>query len=92
MSVFAVEVAVTLKPVVNDPQGLVVRDGLRQLGFSHVRSARVGKVIALELEAASEQQARDDVAQMCEKLLRNPVIEDYHIESVAAAAPAGAAG
>jgi len=82
MSLFAVEVAVTLKPVVNDPQGLVVRDGLRQLGFSQVRSARVGKVIALEIEADSEQRARDDVVQMCEKLLRNPVIEDYHVESV----------
>jgi phosphoribosylformylglycinamidine synthase PurS subunit len=82
MSIFAAEVAVTLKPVVNDPQGLVVRDGLRQLGFSQVRAARVGKVIALELEAASEAEARDAVVQMCEKLLRNPVIEDYHIESV----------
>jgi phosphoribosylformylglycinamidine synthase subunit PurS len=86
--IFAVEVAVTLKPVVNDPQGLVVRDGLRQLGFTQVRSARVGKVIALELEAASEQEARDGAVQMCEKLLRNPVIEDFHIESVAAAAGA----
>ena len=86
--IYSVEVAVTLKPVVNDPQGLVVRDGLRQLGFSQVRSARVGKVIALEVEAASEQEARDAVAQMSEKLLRNPVIEDYHIESVAALAGA----
>jgi phosphoribosylformylglycinamidine synthase len=83
--IYAVEVAVTLKPVVNDPQGLVVRDGLRQLGFAQVRSARVGKVIALELEAASEQGARDGVVQMCEKLLRNPVIEDYRIESVSLA-------
>jgi phosphoribosylformylglycinamidine synthase subunit PurS len=88
--IWAVEVAVTLKPVVNDPQGLVVRDGLRQLGFAQVRSARVGKVIALELEADSEASARAAVVQMCEKLLRNPVIEEYHVESVAAteAAPA----
>jgi len=84
--ILSVEVAVTLKPVVNDPQGLVVRDGLRQLGFSQVRAARVGKVIALELEAESEAAARTAVVQMCEKLLRNPVIEDYHIESVVAAA------
>jgi phosphoribosylformylglycinamidine synthase len=90
MTLFSAEVAVTLKPVVNDPQGLVVRDGLRQLGFTQVRAARVGKVIALELSADSEQQARDDVVQMCEKLLRNPVIEDYHIESVTALA--GSAG
>ncbi|HXA27763.1 MAG TPA: phosphoribosylformylglycinamidine synthase subunit PurS [Candidatus Angelobacter sp.] len=86
--IFAVEVAVTLKPVVNDPQGLVVRDGLRQLGFAQVRSARVGKSIALELEASSEDEARASVVDMCEKLLRNPVIEDYHIESVSAAAGA----
>ena len=83
---YSAEVVVDLKPVVNDPQGLVVRDGLRQLGFAQVRSARVGKVIALELEAESEPAARDAVVQMCEKLLRNPVIEDYHIESVVSAA------
>jgi phosphoribosylformylglycinamidine synthase len=88
--IFAVEVVVTLKPVVNDPQGLVVRDGLRQLGFAQVRSARVGKVIALELEAASEPEAREATVRMCEKLLRNPVIEDYKIESVAPAEAAPA--
>jgi len=88
--IFSVEVAVTLKPVVNDPQGLVVRDGLRQLGFAQVLSARVGKVIALELEAASEDEARSLVVDMCEKLLRNPVIEDYHIESVMTGAGSGA--
>jgi len=86
--IYAVEIAVTLKPVVNDPQGLVVRDGLRQLGFTQVVSARVGKVIVLELEAESEASARDAAVQMCEKLLRNPVIEDYHIESVVAGAGA----
>ncbi|HEV7678604.1 MAG TPA: phosphoribosylformylglycinamidine synthase subunit PurS [Candidatus Dormibacteraeota bacterium] len=87
--IYAVEVAVTLKPVVNDPQGLVVRDGLRQLGFSQVRSARVGKVIALELEASSDGEARAAVVEMCEKLLRNPVIEDFHIESLVAGAEVG---
>jgi phosphoribosylformylglycinamidine synthase len=87
--IYAAEVAVTLKPVVNDPQGLVVRDGLRQLGFSQVRSARVGKVIALELEASSEDEARAAVVEMCEKLLRNPVIEDFHIESLVAGAEVG---
>jgi phosphoribosylformylglycinamidine synthase len=85
---FSAEVAVTLKPVVNDPQGLVVRDGLRQLGFTQVRAARVGKVIALDLEAGSEQEARDAVVQMCEKLLRNPVIEEYRIENVVSAVEA----
>jgi len=78
------EVVVQLKPVVNDPQGLVVRDGLRRLGFDGVRAARVGKHIELEVEAGSEQDARDSVAAMCERLLRNPVIEDYRIDAVRA--------
>jgi phosphoribosylformylglycinamidine synthase len=76
------EVIVSLKPVVNDPQGLVVRDGLRRLGFSGVRAARVGKHIALEVEADDEASARDLVSRMCETLLRNPVIEDHRISSL----------
>jgi len=80
--IFAAEVVVDLKGVVNDPQGLTVRDALRSLGFDQVRSARVGRVIRLELEAADEGAARAAVVEMCEKLLRNPVIEDYAIESL----------
>ena len=80
------EVVVQLKPVVNDPQGLVVRDGLRRLGFTGVRAARIGKHVELEVEADSEQDARESVAAMCEKLLCNPVIEDYRIDSVRATA------
>lgn len=77
---FVAEVEVTLKEVVNDPQGLVVRDGLHQLGFPEVSQVRVGKHIAIELEADSEDDARKKVSDMCEKLLRNPVIEEYRIE------------
>ena len=79
---FAAEVVVDLRPEVNDPQGLTVRDGLRSLGFSQVRSARGGKVIRLELEASDEATAQAAVTEMCQKLLRNPVIEDYAIESL----------
>lgn len=79
--IFAVEVVVALKPVVNDPQGLVVRDGLHRLGFGSVRSVRVGKSIELEMEADNEADAREQVERMCEQLLRNTVIEDSRIES-----------
>jgi phosphoribosylformylglycinamidine synthase len=78
------EVVVQLKPVVNDPQGLVVRDGLRRLGFDGVHGVRVGKHIEVELDASDEAECRDLVASMCEKLLRNPVIEDARIVSVLA--------
>jgi phosphoribosylformylglycinamidine synthase subunit PurS len=80
--IFAVEVIVALKPVVNDPQGLVVRDGLHRLGFAGVKAVRVGKHIDLELEADSESDARDQVERMCEQLLRNPVIEDSKVGSL----------
>jgi phosphoribosylformylglycinamidine synthase len=79
---FAVEVVVVLKPVVNDPQGLVVRDGLHRLGFAGVRSARVGKHIDLEVEGDDEASVRVLVETMCEQLLRNTVIEDSRIETV----------
>ena len=78
--IFTAQVVVTLKPVVNDPQGIVVRNGLRQLGFNGVGEVRVGKYIELTIDAEDEAQARDHVTKMCEKLLRNPVIEDYRIE------------
>lgn len=80
--IYSVEVVVALKPVVNDPQGLVVRDSLHRLGFTGVRSVRVGKSIELEVEADSEDAARREVELMCEQLLRNTVIEDSRIEGV----------
>ena len=80
--IFAVEVVVALKPVVNDPQGLVVRDGLHRLGFAGVRSVRVGKHLDLEVEAESEDEARTQVEAMCEQLLRNTVIEDSTISAL----------
>ena len=79
---FSVEVVVALKPVVNDPQGLVVRDSLHRLGFAGVRAVRVGKHIELEVEAADEAAARQDVEAMCEQLLRNTVIEDSRVGSI----------
>ncbi|HYL69803.1 MAG TPA: phosphoribosylformylglycinamidine synthase subunit PurS [Candidatus Dormibacteraeota bacterium] len=84
------DVVVQLKPVVNDPQGLVVRDGLRRLGFDDVRGVRVGKHIQIELEAADEAAAREAVQAMCERLLRNPVIEDYRIDAIRTAPEAAA--
>ena len=84
------DVVVQLKPVVNDPQGLVVRDGLRMLGFDDVRGVRVGKHIQIELAAADEPKAREAVQAMCERLLRNPVIEDYRIDAIRTAPEAAA--
>lgn len=80
--IFGAHLVVTLKPVVNDPQGLVVKSGLHQLGFDGVGDVRVGKYIELTLDAHDEATAREQLTEMCERLLRNPVIEDYQIKGV----------
>ncbi len=70
-------VTVTLKPVVNDPQGLAIRDGLHQLGYGGVSAVRAGKVIELHFQAADEAAATAQVRDMAARLLANPVIEDF---------------
>jgi len=76
------DVYVTLKPVVNDPQGLAVRDGLHMLGYDEVGVVRVGKFIQLWLDADEEGHAETRVNEMCDKLLANPVIEEYRFNLV----------
>ena len=62
-----------------DPQGDAVRSSLVHLGFG-VRDARVGRLIDLELDATSPDQARTEVEAMCARLLSNPLIESFDIE------------
>lgn len=76
---FTFEVLVTLKPGLADPQGSAVLSSLPALGWSNVSSVRIGKHVLLEIEAESEQQARDQIDQMAARLLANPVIEDYRV-------------
>ena len=80
---YVARVYVTLKPTVNDPQGLAVRTGLHHLGFDSVESVRMGKYLEVALEAADEDAARAQVDQMCRQLLANPVIEQYRFEVTA---------
>jgi len=73
-----IRVIVTLKPSLLDSAGRTVADSLVKLGYTELSSARIGKVI--DLDVSSFDEAR--VKEMCDKLLANPVIEDYHIEGV----------
>ena len=77
MPAYLAHINVMLRPLVNDPQGLAVRDGLHALGFEGVTAVRVGKRIEVTLDAASKTSAEEQVAQMCDRLLANAVIEDY---------------
>ena len=80
MSAFLARVYVSLKPTVNDPQGLTIADGLRSLGFSEVEGVRAGKYIEVRLTAPDAEAASGRVDAMCDKLLANPIIETYRFE------------
>ena len=73
-------VHVLQKPDVLDPQGKAIQRACASLGYESVRSVRQGKVFEIELDAADEARARSLVAELCQKLLANPVIEDFSIE------------
>ena len=72
-------VLVRPKAGILDPQGEAVESSLRQLGFP-VGEARVGRVIDIDVEAATADEARGEIERMCERLLANPLIESYEIE------------
>jgi phosphoribosylformylglycinamidine synthase len=74
-----VQVLVTPKDGVLDPQGRAIQRALRDLGYGDVSDARTGKVIELELATDDPDHARKLAAEMCDKLLANPVIETYRI-------------
>lgn len=73
-------VTVTLKNGVLDPQGKAIEGGLSSLGFEGVESVRQGKVFDLSVSGDDAKTAEKSIADMCEKLLANTVIEDYVVE------------
>ena len=73
-------VIVMPKAVVNDPQGVTVKQGLAALGFAEVADVRIGKYIEVTLDTSSEREARQRVEEMCRQLLANHVIEDFRFE------------
>lgn len=72
-----VRIDVMLRDGILDPQGKTVEDNLPSLGFKGVSGVRIGKHIEFEIEADDESALRAQVEQMSEKLLSNPVIEDF---------------
>ncbi len=73
-------VTVTLKNGVLDPQGKAIEGGLGALGFEGVESVRQGKVFDMNVATDDKKAVEKSIADMCEKLLANTVIEDYAVE------------
>lgn len=82
MSRFRVAVHIVPRRGILDPQGKTVAEALQALGFDGIRDARIGKHIVLDIAAKDEHDADSTVRQMCERLLANPVTEDYEIAGV----------
>lgn len=82
MSRFRVRVDIVPRRGLLDPQGKAVADALHTLGFGGVGDVRVGRHIVIEAEAPDETAASESVRDMCERLLANPVTEDFEIASV----------
>ena len=77
---YAARVNVTLKDGIADPQGQTIERALPALGYNRVSKIKVGKLIELDVDAESPEDARERVVEMCERLLANPVIESYEVE------------
>jgi len=84
MSAYRVEIRVMPRASLLDPQGQAVRHALHALGFAEVGDVRVGKHLVLRVDAPSRDDAAARVRAMCDRLLANPVTEDYQLQVEAA--------
>ena len=87
---YQARIYITLKPTVNDPQGLTVLASLRRLGFENAEDVRVGKYLLVKVEETDRTEAERSVTEMCQKLLANPVIEEFRFDLEETQAPAAA--
>lgn len=84
MSRFRVAVHIVPRRGILDPQGKAVADALQTLGFRAVQDVHVGRHIVVDMDAADDAAAGRAARDMCERLLANPITEDFQIASVSA--------
>ena len=84
MSRYRVAVHIMPRRGILDPQGKAVTDALHTLGFAAVRDVHVGRHVVVELDAGDAKAAERSTREMCDRLLANPVTEDFEIAAVEA--------
>jgi phosphoribosylformylglycinamidine synthase len=77
---YLARVYITLKPTVNDPQGLTIKGALHDLGFQNVSNVRAGKYMEIMIEENDLAKAKGQLQEMCRQLLANPVIENFRFD------------
>ena len=85
MPLYQARVLVSLRPSVLDPAGEATRAAASRLGVSGVRRLRIGKAVELEIEAPDRATAQAQLEQLSDRLLANPVIENWQLEIVESA-------
>ncbi|MEH1998967.1 phosphoribosylformylglycinamidine synthase subunit PurS [Nostoc sp.] len=79
---YLAKIFVTLRPSVLDPAGVAVQSSLQQMGYDNVDQVRIGKYIELTITSTEEKKARQDLDQICNQMLANPVIENYRFDLI----------
>ena len=79
---YRAKIWVTLRPSVLDPAGVAVQSGLKYLGYDNVEQLRIGKYIELLITAKDDKMADQELNDICDRLLANPVIENYRFEMI----------
>ena len=74
---FRVKVIIKRRPSILDPQGKAVEKGAQHLGLNNIRNTRIGKYIEFDVLSNNRQEAEKEVNEYCNKLLANPIMEDY---------------
>ena len=77
---FQARIYITLKPTVNDPQGVTVLSSLHRLGFDSAEDVRIGKYLLVTINESDRVKAETSATEMCQKLLANPVIEEFRFD------------
>jgi phosphoribosylformylglycinamidine synthase len=79
---YLAKIYVTLRPSVLDPAGTAVQSGLAQMGYDNVDGVRIGKYIEMTVTAEETDKAKEQIDAVCDRLLANPVIENYRFDLV----------
>lgn len=79
MNRYRLEILISPRPGLLDPQGKAIHHALHSLGYEGVDDVRVGKAIYVDVDASSSEEAQGKAEEMCRKLLANPVTEDFTI-------------
>ncbi|MBE0477833.1 phosphoribosylformylglycinamidine synthase subunit PurS [Candidatus Aerophobetes bacterium] len=77
---FKVKIYINLKEGVADPQGATIKHALDSIGYQKIGKVKTGKYLQLELDMHDKNKAREQIEDMCQKILVNPVIENYEYQ------------